>query len=186
MCPCRLGHSVPSNSWWLHGLYPARLFCPWNFPGKNTGVSCHFLLQAIFPTQGSSPGLLHCRQILYCLSQLQSDPEINGSNKIEICTLTVQGWQASSTPSSDLWFRWAGQFYHLMGIVINCIRELSLEGPAVQRGHILLLPTFHWKKLRAKLCGKLAGFDLTARMRTSFLVWEKCLAGWMVEWMIAI
>ena len=36
-------------------------------PGKNTGVDRHSLLQGIFPTQGSNPGLLHCRQILYCL-----------------------------------------------------------------------------------------------------------------------
>ena len=36
-------------------------------PGKNTVVSCHALLQGIFPTQGSKPGLLHCRQILYHL-----------------------------------------------------------------------------------------------------------------------
>ena len=32
--------------------------CPWNFPGKNTGVSCQFLLQGILPTQGSNPHLL--------------------------------------------------------------------------------------------------------------------------------
>ena len=38
------------------------------FPGKNTGVGCHFLLQGIFPTQELNLGLLHCRQILYCLS----------------------------------------------------------------------------------------------------------------------
>ena len=38
-------------------------------PGKNTGVGCHALLQGTFPTQGSNPGLPHCRQILYCLSQ---------------------------------------------------------------------------------------------------------------------
>ena len=38
-----------------------------NSPGKNTGVGCHALLQGIFPTQGSNPGLLHCRQILYWL-----------------------------------------------------------------------------------------------------------------------
>ena len=38
------------------------------FPGKNTGVDCHFLLQVIFPTQGLNPGLPHCRQIFYCLS----------------------------------------------------------------------------------------------------------------------
>ena len=41
---------------------------PWDFPGKNTGVGCHFLLQGIFLTQGSNLGLLHCRQILYHLS----------------------------------------------------------------------------------------------------------------------
>ena len=37
-----------------------RLFCPWNYPGKNTGVGCHFLLQGTFLTQGSNPHLLHC------------------------------------------------------------------------------------------------------------------------------
>ena len=36
-------------------------------PGKNTGVGCHALLQGIFPTQGSNPGLPPCRQILYSL-----------------------------------------------------------------------------------------------------------------------
>ena len=42
---------------------PTRLISPWNSPGKNTGVSSHFLLQGIFPTQESNPGLLHCRWI---------------------------------------------------------------------------------------------------------------------------
>ena len=40
------------------------MVCPWNSPGKNTGVDCHSLLHGIFPTQGSKPDL-HCRQILY-------------------------------------------------------------------------------------------------------------------------
>ena len=44
------------------------LLCPWDFPGKSTGVGCHFLLQRIFLTQGSNLGLAHCRQTLYCLS----------------------------------------------------------------------------------------------------------------------
>ena len=39
-----------------------RLLCPWNSPSKNTGVGRHFLLQGIFPTQGSNSGLLHCRR----------------------------------------------------------------------------------------------------------------------------
>ena len=42
-----------------HGLQPNRLLCPQNFPGKDTGMRCHFLLQRIFPIQGSNPCLLH-------------------------------------------------------------------------------------------------------------------------------
>ena len=62
-----VSHSVMSDSatpWTI----THRLLCPQKFPGKNTGVGCHSLLQRIFPTQGSNPGLLHCRWILYCLS----------------------------------------------------------------------------------------------------------------------
>ena len=43
-----------SRSLQPHGLQPARLVCPWDSPGNNTGVGCHFLLQGIFPTQGSN------------------------------------------------------------------------------------------------------------------------------------
>ena len=57
--------SVLFNSLWHFGLQPTRLFCPWNYPGKNTGVGCHPLLQRIFPTQGLNSGLLHWRRILY-------------------------------------------------------------------------------------------------------------------------
>ena len=53
---------------WRTPPVTTRLFCPWNSPGKNTGVGCHFLLQEIFPTQGSNQGLLCFRQILYHLS----------------------------------------------------------------------------------------------------------------------
>ena len=61
---CVFSCSSVSDSLQLHGLKPTRLFCPWNFPGKNTGVGCYFLLQGIFPTQGSNTHLLHCRRIL--------------------------------------------------------------------------------------------------------------------------
>ena len=44
------------------------LYSPWNSPGQSTGVGSLSLLQGIFPTQGSHPGLLHCRWILYQLS----------------------------------------------------------------------------------------------------------------------
>ena len=59
-----------------HGLPPARLLCPWNSLGKNTGEGCHSLLQGIFPTLGLNPGLPHHRQILYCL-RYQGSPSIS-------------------------------------------------------------------------------------------------------------
>ena len=52
-------HWVVSNSQRPHGLYPTRILCPWDSPGKNTGRGCHFLLQGIFLTQGSNPSLPH-------------------------------------------------------------------------------------------------------------------------------
>ena len=55
---------------WPHVLYP-----PWNSPDQNTGVDGHSLLQGFFPTQGSSPGLPHCRSILYQLSH-EGSPRI--------------------------------------------------------------------------------------------------------------
>ena len=64
--------SVVSDSLRPHELQPARLLCPWDSPGNNTGVGCHFLLQGIFPTQGLNPGLWHCRQILYQLNHREA------------------------------------------------------------------------------------------------------------------
>ena len=60
--------SVVSDSLQPHGPEFTSLLHPWNFPSKSTRVGCHFLLQGIFPTQGSNPGLPHWRQTLYCLS----------------------------------------------------------------------------------------------------------------------
>ena len=59
----RVACSLPGSS--VHGVSPS----------KNTRVGCHVFLQGIFPTQGSNPGLLHCRQILHCLSH-QVSPDI--------------------------------------------------------------------------------------------------------------
>ena len=57
--------SVVSDSLQSHRLQPTRLLSLWDFPGKNTGVDFHFLLQGIFLTQGSDMCLLHSRWILY-------------------------------------------------------------------------------------------------------------------------
>ena len=72
---CLLSYTVMSNSLWRHGLQPTRFLCPCNFLGKNTGVGCHFLLQRIFPTQGSNLNLLrllHWQAVSLPLSHLGS------------------------------------------------------------------------------------------------------------------
>ena len=74
-------HSVMSHSLWLYS--------PWNSPGYKTVVTSHSLLQGILPTQGSNPGLPHCKQMLYQLSHKGSQrmhrsvkavvPNLNGT-----------------------------------------------------------------------------------------------------------
>ena len=68
----RESRSVMSDSLQVHGLYS-----PWNSPGQNTGVASLSLLQGIFLTQRSNPGLLHCRVNLYQLSH-KGSPRILG------------------------------------------------------------------------------------------------------------
>ena len=76
-----LSHVLYTTSLWIsnnianayscktqNGQAPHGLYSPWNSPGQNTGVGSLSLLQGIFPTHGSNPGLLHCRWILYQLS----------------------------------------------------------------------------------------------------------------------
>ena len=68
----RMVSSASVNQWKSlsvpNSLQPRGLYSPWNSPGQNTGVSSLFLLQGIFPIQGSNPGLPHCWRILYQLS----------------------------------------------------------------------------------------------------------------------
>ena len=90
LTPVCISCSVVSNSLQPHGLWPARLLCPWNSPGKNTGLGCHFLLQRIFPTQELNLNLLHCTQILYPLSY-EGSPEQLGIIFLYTCEWTVHG-----------------------------------------------------------------------------------------------
>ena len=58
MCVCVLSHFCSVQLCVTLWSIPTRLLCPWDSPGKNTGVGCHFLLQRFFLTQGSNPSLL--------------------------------------------------------------------------------------------------------------------------------
>ena len=70
---CMLSRSVMCDSQRPYGLQPARFLYPWDFPGKNTRMSCLFLIKGIFPTQG-----------------------------LNLCLLCLLHWQADSLPLSHL------------------------------------------------------------------------------------
>ena len=93
-CVC-VSRSVVSNSLQPHRLWPTRLFCAWDSPGKNTAMGCHFLLQRIFPTQGSNPSLAHCRQMLYRLSH-QGSPDYMVSSQFSRSVVSNSLWPHES------------------------------------------------------------------------------------------
>ena len=90
-------------------LRPHGLYSPWNSPGQNTGVGSLSLLQWIFLTQESNRSLLHCRQILYQLSN-QRSPKIRKWGKISLVmtcrdavmvTSDLKGWCSMSAQRSS-------------------------------------------------------------------------------------
>ena len=77
------------------------LLCSWDFPGKNIGVACHFLLQWFFPTQGSNPGLPHCRQTPYRLSHQGSHDQPR--QHIKSRDMTLPSSQSYGFASGHVW-----------------------------------------------------------------------------------
>ena len=118
-----------------HGL-PIRLHCPCNSPGKNTGVGSHSLLQGIFPTQGSNPGLLYCRRILYCH---QGSPKtILPQTSAYNCGIIPSHLQTGFIDKYYLYLRCCHSFSHCFGLHrhlahqavqepagANCVRRTS-------------------------------------------------------------
>ena len=105
-------------------------YSPWNFPGQNTGVGSLFLLQGIFPTQGSNPGLQHCRWILNQLSY-------KGSPRTLECVA-----RGSSRPRNRSGVSWiAGKFF------TNC----AMREAQSKRTEEIILDT-NFCCLVAKLC----------------------------------
>ena len=103
-CPA-LGCSMMSDCLQSHGLYPARLLCLWDLPGKNTGVGCRFHLQGIFLTQWLNPCLLH---LLY--------------------------WQADSLPLATRLLGEKGKMYSFNKYLLNihsvqslCVGDIMVE-----------------------------------------------------------
>ena len=83
-------------------LQPLGLYSPWNSSGQHTGMGSLSLLQSIFPTQGSNPGLLHCRRVLYQLRH-QIETKLNRWSVWVACKIWAWEWPA---PCVTVW--WGG------------------------------------------------------------------------------
>ena len=128
VCVCVCGAQSCPTLLRPHELQPARFLCPWDFPGKNTRVGCHFLLQEIFPSQGSNPGLLHWQADSLSLSHLGSPIHTHIYLNIHIymhmhkylCTRPhtyVFGCAGSSLRAEDfLWSQCAGSLVVARGL----------------------------------------------------------------------
>ena len=124
-------HSVTSDS-----LRPQGLHSPWNSPGQNTGVSSHSILQGIVLTQGSNPGLPHCRRILYQLSH-KGSPRILEWVACPFSSLFSQprNWTGVSCIGSRFFTSWAtrealsGAKTHHQMEEINYLMIMNMQPP---------------------------------------------------------
>ena len=118
-------HAQLCPTLWPYGLQPTRLLCPWDFPGKNTGVGCHSLLQGNFLTQGLNPWLLcllHCRQSLCHWATGEADVVIN--------VLLTSVWPILSSHHSLL----PGWFLKTSAVIT------SMDPCTVIYGHLKIMP----------------------------------------------
>ena len=102
-----------SDSLWPHGLYS-----PWNSPGPNTGVGSHSLLQGIFPTQGSKPDILHCRQILYQLAEPPGKSRNTGVGGLSLLQGIFLSQESLLWVKPDLNLKFKASFNLNVGVVL--------------------------------------------------------------------
>ena len=89
---------------WPYGLQPTRLPCPWDSPGKNTGVGCHFLLPRSSPTQGSNPSLLTFSALAGGFFTISAISFIGNCHILfqSVCIILYAQYQCRSDPVSSL------------------------------------------------------------------------------------
>ena len=132
-----------SGSFQHHGLWPTSLLCPWDFPGKKTGVGCHFLLQGIFLTQGSNPHVLHWQADSLVLSHQgspgKSSPNLTTMNR----SFKPPRLPLPPSPRGDspfLTFQAQDS-----GLVLSCSQDCMLSDPCSFFCTLyLFIWTWHW------------------------------------------
>ena len=118
--------SVVSNSVRPHRRQPTRLPCPWDSPGKNTGVGCHFLLQCM-KVKSESEVAQSCLTLLDPM-----DCSLPGSSAYGVCQARVLEWDAIafSTQSQKLswYFSFQINYTKLICVVLYSIMKLGFTG----------------------------------------------------------
>ena len=135
-----------------HGLWPARILCPWDSPGKNTEVGCHSLLQGIFVTQGLNSGLLYCRQTLALqVDSLPAEPpgkpqvshasaiHMHRSPFLHLRPIQVTTEHSAQFPVLDSRFSVATYFIHSMSSVSASIPMSQSIPRPLPHGHAFVL-----------------------------------------------
>ena len=118
----------------------SRALLSMGFPRRDNGVSSHSILQGSFLTQGLNPGLLHCRQILYCLSYQGGSPFVEWSHQAQVNMGQVEGAESLTHPSPHHCYEtlvcWVGcectmfTEWHYFGCTLSREFSLSLEDPS--------------------------------------------------------
>ena len=110
-----------SDSLWPHGLQPTSLLCPWGFPGENTGVGSHSLLQGIFPDPGLNLSLLHWQVDPLPLSNQWSNWIVNSKLQLRLSSFSwIVLFQGKAnvdntciSGSKEVWIWWLTLKMHL-------------------------------------------------------------------------
>ena len=133
---------------WPHGLQPTQLLRPWDFPGKNAGAGCHFLLQEIFLTQGLNRCLLHCWQILYHWATWETLRCLLYHNKTDKEDRTEERFKGGKVnqEKNEKHFRWSTQKLY-MSYDGNCCRWLSRFWYLNKVFQLIIQIHIYWKKV---------------------------------------
>ena len=147
-------YSVVSASLRLHGLQPTGLLCPWNFPGKDAEVGCHFLPQGVFPTQGSNLHLVSCigRRILYHWRHLGS-PQVTHDTVLKRAAMLLNHFQTCYNHKSWLFsmiiltnILWNKDFAEIFRMEGSSHPTSHIIFPLVQTGTCLFIIAFQSKR----------------------------------------
>ena len=143
------GGGLAANRVWLfwpHGLWPARLLYPWNSPGKNTGVSCRFLLQGIFLSQRSNSSLLHLLHCRWILDLLSHWGFLHTYKMVKIQNSDNTEWWPGCETIGTLNCWWECKMVQpLWRVVCWILRKLNLLHYTIQQSSSLIFTQVNWK-----------------------------------------